>query len=316
METYFDKSTLKPSTLKTYRHCLNSLFRKLGQEPDRDALRDFDKVETTINSIDKINTRRMMFNAILFLFRDDIETKLEYNHYQNKVASLNNAVAQISRKQEKTESQVANWFSLNDGRKFLNKVKRDLVKQKIWVRAGRKELTPHDLELAQRFLVMCLYLIDDENPPLRNEYRDCRILQKVMYTSLSQEDLDNNNYLVIENNKNKFFHLGKYKTKERYGIKHITVGKKLNPIINMYLSLFPNDKEYLIVQKNGLPLSTQSMAKYVAKSFENLRPHITSGLLRHIVISEKFPAQLEEKEKLAWLMNHSTTVAETNYAKK
>jgi len=110
------------------------------------------------------------------------------------------------------------------------------------------------------------------------------------------------------------FSLGEYKTSQKYGVKEIKVGKKLNTVLNVWLKY--NKSKHLILNANGDQITPNSLTKLLIKIFEPSGKKISSSMLRSIYISEKFPPQNEEKTKLADLMLHSKEIAGDVYAKK
>ena len=318
--------SLSPKTIATYGYALNGFFKKQNIEFRnkenynivREKLLKPEEVQEFITErYDKLNTHRLIYNAILhFLREDDNDNENTINVYIGIVAKYNNTIRRQERKQEKSEKQEENWFTIEEAQKFLRSMKYELRRQRVWKKEDlRKTLFRRDIQEAQKYMIGCCYLLDDENPPLRNEYSNMKLIQFADYEKLPKEELESNNYLVIKNSKSKFFHLSVYKTVGRYGIKNIPVGNKLNAELNIWLSI-NKDNTYLFQSQQGNPYQSSRWSLLVKDAMQELRPNITSGLMRHVFISEKFPANLEEREKYANLMCHSTTVQECSYAKK
>ena len=81
------------------------------------------------------------------------------------------------------------------------------------------------------------------------------------FNKLSEEDLDNENYLVVKSRTTKFFHFGNYKTKKSQGIKTIPVGKVLNSVLNIWLKF--NNEPFLLVDSQSKPMSSNQLSKYI-----------------------------------------------------
>jgi mevalonate pyrophosphate decarboxylase len=62
-------------------------------------------------------------------------------------------------------------------------------------------------------------------------------------------------------------------------------------------------------------MTANDLSKYIVKVFSPTGKKVGATMLRHIVISELFPARLEEQQKTADLMLHSTN-QQNLYAKK
>jgi len=317
---------LSPRTIATYGYALNGFFKKQNidfrNEDNYNLCRDKLLAPTEVQEFikekyEKLNTHRLIYNAILhFLRNDNNDNANTINLYVSIVANYNNTIRRQERKQEKSEKQEENWFTIEEAQKYLRSKKYELRRQRIWKKEEmRKTLFRRDIQEAQKYMIGCCYLIDDENPPLRNEYSCMKLIQFAEYKKLPNEELETNNYLVIKNSRSKFFHLSVYKTVGRYGIKNIPLGPKLNAEMNIWLSI-NKDNIYLFQSQQGNAFQSSRWSLLVKDAMQELRPNITSGLMRHVFISEKFPANLEEKEKYANLMCHSTAVQESSYAKK
>ena len=63
-------------------------------------------------------------------------------------------------------------------------------------------------------------------------------------------------------------------------------------------------------------MTSNGLTKYLNKTFEpSGKNNISSSMIRHIFITDKFPPQLKEKEEVASKMGHSVAQQEL-YAKK
>ena len=131
---------------------------------------------------------------------------------------------------------------------------------------------------------------------------------------MNKEQLKSN-YLVIRSPSKKFFHFGDFKTSGKYEAVQIPVGKKLNTVLNKWLKV--NCSGWLLINRDDSPMTPNQLSKYVTKTFLPLgKSGLGISMLRHIVISEKFPPQTEEKEELAEKMMHSVNVQQGVYAKQ
>ena len=107
---------------------------------------------------------------------------------------------------------------------------------------------------------------------------------------------------------------GSFKTDKTYSTQKIPLGKKLNSIINIWLKYNKNGS--LLNDSKGNSMSSNQLGKYITKVFKPSGKNISVNLLRHIFISEKFPAEKEdEKEQVASKMLHSKATQGT-YSKK
>jgi len=63
------------------------------------------------------------------------------------------------------------------------------------------------------------------------------------------------------------------------------------------------------------PMTANGLTKYLQKTFAPTGKNISSSMIRHIFISDKFPAQNKEKDAVSEKMLHSTE-QQTLYSKK
>ena len=145
---------------------------------------------------------------------------------------------------------------------------------------NKGEISRKEHDLLQKWMVGSLYVIDNNNPPLRNDYTPMQIISLTDYNKLDDSDLQDNNYLVVVSRNKKFFSFGEYKTSKTYGIKKIDLGSKLNSVMNIYLKF--HDSKFLLLNNRGEPMSSNGLTKYIQKVFEPLAKHTQHLSLIHI----------------------------------
>ena len=121
------------------------------------------------------------------------------------------------------------------------------------------------------------------------------------------------NSLVIVNKDKKFFSLVDYKTSGTYGFKSINLSDKMNDIINLWLKF--NKSTSLLLNQRLKPMNGNDLSKFINKVFSPTGKKVGATLLRHIVISELFPAHFSQSKRTADLMLHSPQL-QTLYSKK
>ena len=121
------------------------------------------------------------------------------------------------------------------------------------------------------------------------------------------------NYLVIKNNKSKYFSFNSYKTDRSMGQTNIVIGKKLNNILNKYLEF--HDSEFLLLNTKHEPLTSNGLCKRLTSIFSSTGKNISVSLLRHSYITHRFPPDNIDRIKVAENMMHSTKM-QTMYSKK
>lgn len=221
------------------------------------------------------------------------------------------------REQRKSAKQKGNWVTRKElekvRRKYGSYIKRIGYTQKSTdFKAGKEK---RHRELLQKYLVASLYLI---NAPRRNSYANMKIIKNKDYNKLSEKDKENNNYLVIVSRNKKFFSLGDYKTRKTYGVQEIEVKKELNTVLNLWLKF--NTSEYLLLNSRGQKMTTNGLTKFLQKTFAPTGKKISSTMIRHIHLSEKFTPEEQETykkmKKEATDMGHSIKEQQEVYVKK
>lgn len=311
---------IKKSTLDNYKTNFKAIFKAVEGDKDFniDFLSDFDKVkkylETLLPSVKK--TRIAVILVILRLNEEKNQKMInKYTEYLGDVKSKYEAMINQNKKNAK---QSENWVEFKKLVKVFNSYAREVKEQRL-NKLGKKVLTNKEKDLLNKYLVSGLYIL---HPAIRLDYAGMKLISDKDYNKLSEEDLDNNSYLVIQGRNNKKFHFGKntYKTGKKYGHKIKPVEKKLNQVINVWLR-HNQDKEYLVNGIRGKPLSRNGLTKFLMKVFKpSGSGHISANMIRHILISENEDLQklkeLKKKaEKLADDMHHSTQVQQSTYFK-
>jgi len=308
-----EQRNVRESTLNAYIFNLNKLHKMMrnGEAMDSlDFLKKKEKVDSELAS-KKLSTKKTYYASIVVGLMAEEAPEALIKRYRDEMEELAKTFAKEMDEQKKSEQQDKNWTTLAKLRKVMRGYRNELNEKGIF----RKEpgtLTNKEFDLLQKWIVASLYILDD-NPPLRNDYIMAVIDQKA-YDKMSEEEKKERNYLVVKSRNTKHFSLGEYKTAGKYGTKVIPVGKKLNSALNIWLKF--NTSGHLLLNSKKQPMTANGLTKYLNKVFEPTgKSNISSSMIRHIFISEKFPPQLKEKQEVADKMGHSVTQQE-HYAKK
>lgn len=307
-----DHRKLRASSINAYASNLNKLHKLMfdGEEiSDLDFLKDRKKVMKTIED-KKLSTRKTYLAAIVVALMAFEKDEKLISPYRDDMEALAKKFNDDMEKQKKSETQDKNWVSLAALRKVMRKYRNELNEKGIF-KKDYDDLTNKEFDLLQKWIVASLYILDD-NPPLRNNYI-MNVISNKDYEKLSEKEKEERNYTVVKSRNNKFFSLGNYKTSGKYGTKIIPVGKKLNSALNIWLKF--NKTGHLLLNSKREPMTANGLTKYLQKTFSPTGKNISSSMIRHIFISEKFPAQNAEKEEVAEKMGHSVE-QQTLYSKK
>jgi len=276
---------VKESSIKAYILNLTKILKLLDEditiENLNSVLKDSELVMSVLQDKKDSTIRNYLASIVVYLTCDKDSENLisEYRKlmdiYQKKQnENISNG--------KKLESQDKNWSTIKELKDILKNYKKQLEIQNVF---KKDDLNKKEMDLLQKYVVGNLYIGDDDNPPLRNVYADMQIIK-----------------------------FNDYKTKDKYGLKIIPVGKNLNKILNIWLK--HNKSNYLLLNSQNEPMTKNGLSKYLVKVFEPSGKNISSSLLRSIYISEAFPPQNTEKQELASKMNHSVGVQGSVYSKE
>ena len=164
--------------------------------------------------------------------------------------------------------------------------------------------------MIQKYVVGMLYVGDiKNNPPMRLDFAP----MKILHISDYKKKEDKENSLVVCSKTKMFFEFVDYKTNKTYGTKKIPLGDTLIKLMNKWLKV--NKTNSLLINQRGNPMKSYELSKLVNNVFSPTGKKIGVTLIRHIVISKLYPAQLEERKTTADLMAHSVP-QQTLYSKK
>ena len=146
-------------------------------------------------------------------------------------------------------------------------------------------------------------------------YKILQLLIKKKYDKLLKEELDKQNYLVLHHEP--FISISQYKTFKKYGIKKILLNKNIQDILKKYL--VHNPTKYILYNiRDKSPMSSEDITLNFNKLFKKYYPEkqISTTMLRHIILSERYGDVLDEMKVLADIMGHDITTAHSIYIKK
>lgn len=307
------KRNIKPSSLKAYLLNLQKLMKLSEIQPSVDNLDSLlkkpENIEKLLHDKKSSTIRNYIASIVVYLGIDEKNEKLltEYRQLMDKYQKANNETIENNKK---SDTQSKNWATMAELKTVLKNYKKQIDMNGI---LKKDELNKKEFDLLQKWVVGSLYIADPENLPLRNDYI-MEIISDSDYKRLTEAQKKEQNYLVIKNKNNKYFSLGEYKTSDKYGIREIKVGKILNKIINTWLKY--NKSKHLILNSKGDPINANSLTKLLIKIFEPTGKKISSSMIRHIYITERFPPNTQEKKEVAEAMLHSKNIQSNIYAKE
>lgn len=314
IENIRTKRSICEKSLNTYVNSLQIIKEELGLNSKLENskfLQDYDKINIIIDKIPKITTKKNKLTAIIVGLDADpkFNDKPLMEKYQKKLKDLNDEYVEFLKTQTKTATQKKNWIEYEE----LVNIANDLIK-KVKKFKTRKLLNKHEFETLQNAIMLKTHL----EFPLRNDLSELKITTKDDYEKKTEKELEENNWLVIDNNKMRFIY-NNFKNSKRLGQKIYNIPANL---VNLYKIWFKfNTSDSFLVKKTNRTQSINSniQTKYFNSLFKDYYPDkkISSSLIRHIVIShfsKDEPTILEEEQKEHDIENkymHSATINKT-----
>jgi len=296
------KPDIKEISLNLYLRNIKILHKRITGEDEMKDLIFLDKFEEIIDSLDKyaIPTQRNYVSSIIIALQttDNDILPLYVEYYKN----LSTEYQKKINTQEKTDKQKENWTTIAE----LKKVK-NMYKKKVNEIIKLSNPTKRQIDTIQRYLVCMLYIGSKNNPPLRLDFAP------MLVRDIEDYDKDSKKNILVIKGKSFFFHIADYKTVGKYGTKIIPVSLPLEKVIKIYLKY--NKTGFLLINTENTPMTANGLSKYLTKIFEPTGKKISATILRHIFLSETFPADLKKREEIADKMGHSVSMG-IEYSKK
>ena len=318
------RPTLKPASVKSYVSQLERL-QKLFNEKDFDFLGDPDKVIKGIQGMEKgrdklqVNylTHRNALNAIIVLLMA-LNSDSRYDNilktYVTMRDKFNEQYVEESSSGVVSDKQKPNFATSDEIFEMLEKMETDLKDVDF-----KKELPKKTKQLLQAYTLFAIYSLQ---PPMRNDVAGgMEAINKGAFNKLSDDEKNNNNYLVVSRGKLSFV-LSDYKTNKKYGtIVNEVENERLQRILKHYIKV--NGMGVLFKTSSEKPITRIELSKILLKYSERyMDKKISTTLLRKAYLSTKhgqdggLKDQLAELEKDAKAMAHSSQTALNTYIKK
>ena len=264
------RSTLSPSSVKTYSSILRSLYtRVFGKIENQINFDNFSKCDAILAYLKDLspNKRKTVLSALVVVtglkaYKDQM--LLDIQSYNSDIGL-----------QQKTKSQEENWVSPEEVKDvFLElQTNANLLYKK-------KTKTAQDLQNIQNYIILCLmsgiYIV----PRRSKDYTDFKI--KGINT-------EKDNYM----SKNKLI-FNSYKTAKYYGQQTLVVPKELACILRKWEKI--NDNEFLLFDAKNNQLTSVKLNQRLNKIFGGKK--VACNMLRHSYLTSKFEKTSEEVKKL------------------
>jgi len=208
---------------------------------------------------------------------------------------MNKSIEENNKLNVKSETQNKNWMKWDDVVSKFNEMKSKIKSHKNI----SEEQYNHILATVILGLYVCI-------PPRRNKDY---LLMKVSKDGKNMTDT-NNNYFDV---KKKQFQFNNFKTKKAFGQQIIDIPDELFELLKKYLKYKKDGDGFLLVKFNGENLkSDNAITRILNGIFDK---NVSSSMLRHIYLSDKYNEVKDEMKKDSELMAHSTS-QQADYIKK
>ena len=301
----------KESTVKQYLILIKKL-QKLFDTDGYGFLSDPDAVYEKIKN-NKYTSIRNTYNAIIITLMALNNKKGDYDELIDKYGELRDELNQQYEDEQKSgkisEKQKENFVKLEELQNMINKMAEEIKDKNL---KTKKELTGKDRELLMMYTLYNMLI----EIPTRNDFAGMKYINKSTYNKLTEEDKKERNYLVNQKGK-LFFVYNKYKTSKAYGEKIIDSTKNLSKILRMYIKLTKKKNgDFMFTTSTGNPISanvgSQMLLKY---SKRYLGKNISTTLIRHIVLTDKFGDVKKQMADMSEKTGHSTDTMMNIYVK-
>ena len=293
-----NKPEISDNSLISYTKNLFRIMKRFKTD-DVEILKDYEKVILKLESFTKsyLTKRNYLNSIIVYLLNSNHESLKQYQELRD---SLNDKYKNEQSTKEKSVKQIKNWLSLDE----INKIVDDL-KEKIKINDDK------DLEQNIQYLFMLIFWL---NFPLRNDLQNTILIHKHYYDRLLNVEINKNNYLV-HGNTFPFLSISQYKTVKKYGIKKIKFNNDVNQIYKIYSKI--NKSRYLLYNiKDNTAMTSGDITNSFNKLFSKYTDKkISTTMLRHIILSEKFGKIVNEMDEMSDIMGHSSQTQQQIYIK-
>lgn len=297
------KPHLASGSIKNYKISLQKLHERMFDTKVIDNLKWIEDDKKVLDELKdyKRTTKRNYLNSII-VFSQAHDDKFADTDYFKKYTDVRDRINQDIRDDsstgEKTEKQKNNWITEKEYNNILSTYKKYFSKNKIF----SKDIDSDDLRLLQEFALLKLY----QQIPSRNDFATIKVISPREYQKIKKDNLTEN-YLITDRDKY-FFIINSWKTKkDENDRRRIDVPADIKKVLKLLIS--KQKGKYLFVNKNGTPLKRNGLTKYLQAIFHKFHPdkNVSSSMLRHIFLSEKYADVKKEMKADAELLAHSSS---------
>ena len=277
-----NKPDISESSIRAYEKNLIKISKTID-------IKKIDKIKEYLKDY-SISTKKNYMVALMVYFGKNYDKYNELLKYFIELRKNYDIQIETSIKSEK---EHINWISLKKLIKIQRKNERIFKALKLTETVDKLKIK--EFNIMNNYLISSLYTLC---PPQRNNWASVEIINN--YNQIK----DDKNYLLVLSRNRKILIISDYKTKKHYGEIRLNVNKKLNSVFNKILKL--NNTKYLILNKTRKePVSNNHLTKLINRAFKASNKKISSTMIRHIYLSDKYGSNYEDRKEDSKMMFHS-----------
>jgi len=287
------KDNRKDTTINQYvRSIIKVLkgieYKNMDKIKSLQFLNDTKSIDTFINTIETISTKRNLYTALLSLIKINEDDKI-YSHYKKKEQEGNDNQKKLYDNEKMNEKKTDKYNSTSS--KDIIKLMNTLLKEEDYM---------------NYIMISLIY-----HYGYRNEISSLQVISLKEFKRLKEDERRDNNYLVVGSKTFKIVRY-KYKTDKHYGaIENDIDDKKLRNVMKKYIKSI--DTKYLFTDKKGNVFNNQQITdrlRYITKKYLNIE---ITGTLIYKLNMEQYIKHNEELKEKARIRGHSQQVQSSIY---
>ena len=304
-----DLYTMRPNasvnSINQYASTLTKLYSYIyeGKMISLEWVADLEIIEQVEKFLDTYSapTKRNYLNSIIVALKglneydeDLLKTyeTLRDTYHQEYLASQS----------QLTPKQKENWAAWKDIVKVVTRYKDSLT---TVLTDKPEEIHPSEYKTFNDYVLLLLYT---KLPPIRNDFGNVRIIKHDNFATLEKKHKSGLNLLVVRDNIPQFLVLNEYKTHKTYG--------EVKTVVTVWLKY--NKSGYLLVggRSKSQPLGSNGISVRLRAIFKKyLNKNISTNMLRHIYVSERYSTTVDAMKKDANDMLHDEMTQKKIYVK-
>lgn len=293
LDEIFDKKGVSASSKNLYK---KNLTRLNDNQPITD-IKFLSRPATIMKKIGdfKATTQRTFIISIISLLSQIPKTKKLYDKYYELLLKINDQIKSDNDANNKADS-LLNWDAVEEKQKQL--------KCEIDEFRGKTSITQSEYDKLLQYVVLSLYTLI---PPRRN--KDYLLMDVVDKYDSSMDN--SRNYYSRDTNE---FIFNNYKTAKTFKQQRQEIPFKLQEVLDIYQKYRPKESPAFLVYYNKKPLKQINAITRILNA--TVGENIGASKLRHSYLTSKYGNVLDEMEKDANAMSHSTATQKEYIYKK